>query len=33
MSSKGKEVSPDALLEQLRNAKTLDDVFDLFERL
>ena len=33
MSSKGKEVSPEALLERLRNAKTLDDVFDLFERL
>jgi hypothetical protein len=33
MSSKDKEVSPEALLERLRNAKTLDDVFYLFEGL
>jgi hypothetical protein len=33
MSSKDKEVSPEALLERLRNAKTLDDVFYLFESI
>jgi len=33
MSSKDEEVSPEALLERLKNAKTLEDVFDLFERL
>ncbi|MFP3320370.1 MAG: hypothetical protein RXO24_07390 [Acidilobus sp.] len=32
-TNKNKEVSPEALLEQLRNAKTTDDVFDLFEEL
>jgi len=30
---KNEEVSPEALLKQLRNAKTTDDVFDLFEEL
>jgi len=33
MSPKDNEVSPEALLKQLENAKTLDDVFDLFEKL
>ncbi|MFP3214781.1 MAG: hypothetical protein RXR18_06240 [Nitrososphaeria archaeon] len=31
MSSNVKEVSPEALLDRLRNAKTVDDVFHLFE--
>ncbi|MFP3265451.1 MAG: hypothetical protein RXO54_06425 [Acidilobus sp.] len=30
---KNKEVSPEALLDRLRNAKTTEDVFDLFEEL
>jgi len=30
---KNEEVTPEALLEQLRNAKTIEDVFDLFEEL
>jgi len=33
MSSEDKEVSPEALLKRLENAKTLDDVFYLFESL
>jgi hypothetical protein len=33
MSSEDKEVSPEALLERLKNAKTLDDVFYLFESI
>jgi hypothetical protein len=33
MSSNVKEVSPEALLDRLRNAKTTEDVFDLFEEL
>jgi len=32
-TKKNKEATPEALLEQLRNAKTTEDVFDLFEEL